>query len=167
MMDNGVFLMIILSERNKKMNIDKESAMGKWFFWSLMVYGKFIDRDFEYRYRDQTNLCHFVRVVFVYAPVILLIEALFWGFVVMGLIVFPIYEYGLVGFLKVNGLILLCMALSCLVVLLLFAAGGGFGKAKKWIFDASYQKHLPMPLMIIIEWAKAKKQKICPIVKFS
>ena len=150
------------------MNISKESSMGKLFFWALGICEKFTDRSLEYKFRNQTNLCHFVRTVFVYTPIILLLQLLFWVGAVTCLIVVPAYMFGFAGFLKTTGLVLAGIVLVILLLFLIFLIGEGYSRTRNWISDFKHgRKRAPTPLSITVDWVKAKKQKICPIIRFS
>ena len=150
------------------MDINKESFMGKLFFWALGICEKFTGSHLECKYHSQTNLCHFVRVVFVYAPIILLLQILFWAGAITCLIVVPTQLFGFIGFLKSTGLILLLITLSTIVPLLIFVlVPEGYKKAGNWFHDIKYGKNAPTFWTIMSEWVKAKKQKICPIIRFS
>lgn len=145
------------------MDINKESFDGKWFFWSLGICDKFTKKSLEYKYRNQTNLCHFVRVTCVYVPIILLTQLLFWACAI-AVAILPIHLFGFIGFMKTTGMILLAVAGVILFFATVILIQIGCEKIPELFSDTNDESKSPS---IFIEWVKAKKRKICPIINFT
>jgi hypothetical protein len=150
------------------MRINKERGIGKFFFWALGICEAFTDRSLAYKYEHHTNLCHFVRVALFYAPIILLLQILFWAYAITALVIIPAYLFGFMSFLKTFGIVvggIVALFLALIVIDLVVRMG--YNGVRDWMKDFWYEhRHAPTLLTVVVEWAKAKKQRICPIVNF-
>lgn len=135
------------------MDIKKENTLYRLFMWCLGICDKFTDKYLSSRYRNQTNLCHFVRVIIFYTPMILAFHLLVLGSVI-GVLILPFFLFSLeaVG----AGLLVLIMG-----VLGIFAVGFIISKL------SNFPKTENETWKLVKEFAKAKKAKICPYIYFN
>lgn len=150
------------------MDLDRNKWYVKWFFWSLGICDEFTGANNSYWCEDRTNLCHFCRVIFFYAPIILLLHAGLVASVIYVLIPMPISYFGGSGYLWGLG----AVALLALLVFVLKTV-------LRWLMSLP----MPMPkpkvrpplpvelkgpgfLELVWEWLVAQKKKICPTIRF-
>lgn len=144
------------------MVIDKENWMGKLFFWALGICEAFTEKDLIERFSKKTSKCHFLRVLVVYLPLILLAQLLFWTYAGLLLFAVPIYGFGFVGFLKATGAVLG----GIVAVVVILVAWGGCMEIKERICEKNMQKSTATFWMLVVEWLKEKKEGICGEVIF-
>jgi len=140
--------------------------------------GAFADRELTYKYeRRGTNLCHYIRVIFLYVPLILLAQLLFWAAAVAVLLVIPTYWFSFAGWAKFLGIVALIIALFFGFV---FACMWLSDKVKEWRQEMKKAKikklyaSCPQPQpdsptvwQMIKEWVLAQKKKICPLIRWN
>ena len=137
------------------MIITKESYWYRVFTWCLKLCSKFLDKDLVWKYRNGSNLCHFMRVIFIYSPLILLSQLL-TVFITLGILLYvPIIWFGALSWF---GLIFLITAGTVLIVAFCYLMDKNAERIKYWYREK--EKGL------MITWIKAKKQKICPLIKW-
>ena len=156
------------------MELDRRQWYVRWFFWSLMVWNEFKeDDDSSWRYRTGTNLCHFLRVMLVWCPLVLLLNAAVYGSGIAVLTVLPIYFYGGVGYAWIIGVIVF-------VVGLLLAVKFVNRRLSEWSYRRSAMRvRVPQPprapitaptgptfLEVLLSYIIAVKMKVCPTVTF-
>jgi len=148
----------------------------KWyvrlFFWSLRIWNKFwSDYSDTYGYEEKTNLCHFVKVIFVLTPLVLMLHAVLYLGAVFVLVVLPMHYFGWGRYFSAMGVLLGCVLSLVLVVLAIRA----FDKTKRDQEKtrpprpyASKERRPREPgiLQIISAWLAARKKQICPIINF-
>lgn len=66
----------------------------KFYFWCLDVWDAFLD---TYTDRDRSNLCQYIRTIFVWMPLALVANIAFWLYLVYVLLYFPITHFGVIG----------------------------------------------------------------------
>jgi hypothetical protein len=133
----------------------------------------------ERKYEKGTNLCHFMRVILLWAPLVLLLHLVLYGGAIAALTIVPVYWFGLSGYL---GLILGLVVFIFLCVLAGFASAG-IGKSINYVVlrsrksrQKSGTEEIPEPLTnekigpsfgeVLWEYAVATKRRICPIINF-
>lgn len=84
------------------MELNPNSWYVRLFFWSVGIWGAFLDKEYRYVPDDLrergTNLCFFVRVMVVYMPLVLLLHAAFVVAAVVSLTALPIYLFGSIAY---------------------------------------------------------------------
>jgi hypothetical protein len=136
------------------MEICKDKKLYKLFMWCLGLCEKATDKDYlRLKYKDQTNLCHFVRVICIYTPLILISTVLFYimgiSVIILPLILFPLYD----TFIVLSVIVLIVISALLMVgIAYLFSDTGWFTKSE--VFSVTSQ------------YIKAKKEKICPYISF-
>lgn len=144
------------------MIIDKENRLGRLFFWALGICEAFTEKDLMVRYSRKTSNCHFFRVILFYVPLIFLSQLLFWTYLVLMLLIIPIYTFGFIGFLKATGL-----ALGGLLIFTLIAiAVISWPDFKSWMTGQVRDKSIPTFWILLIQWLNDKKKGICGEVIF-
>jgi len=155
------------------MDLNKSKWYVRWYFWSLGICEEFRDHHgLIYQAENRgTNLCAFMRVIFIYAPLILLFHAIVYVAALATITVLPIKLFGLkwygVGVGAVAGLILLVLLVVNLVMWLL---------DKWWLARVNAQGQEAKPtntdaaspgfVHVLWQWVVAKKQKLCPLITF-
>ena len=88
------------------MELNRALWYVRWFFWSTDIIEKFTDSRFcAYQTRERTNLCFFVQAMLMYAPLILLLHAVFVVAAIASVTAWPIYLYGVIGYAWIVGVI--------------------------------------------------------------
>lgn len=160
------------------MELDKRQWYVRWFFWSLTVWDEFKDHgDSSWRYRNGTNLCHFLRVMLVWCPLVLLLNVAVYGAGVAALTALPIYFWGGTGYAYVVGAL-------AIVVGVIISLNALSRRLKEW-----ERRHPPAPKpekkkeppkvavpaaptgpgfwQVVWQYIVASKQKVCPIITFN
>ena len=124
-----------------------------------------------------TNLCHFVRVIVVYMPLILLAQVIFWAALVAAVVVLPIRWFGIAGYATTIGVAVgVVIAATGLVFGLrhisnIFSDWRDERRELRWQREDDLRRH-PQPspgpsvVSIAVMFVAAQKHKICPLVKF-
>jgi hypothetical protein len=77
------------------MELERRQWFVRWFFWSLGIWNEFTERDDSWRMKRRgTNLCHFIRVTSVWAPLVLLLHLAVYGAAISALTLVPIALFG-------------------------------------------------------------------------
>ncbi len=66
----------------------------KFYFWCLDVWDAFLDTHTK---RHTSNLCQYIRTIFVWMPLALVVNVGFWLYVFYALLYFPLTHFGVVG----------------------------------------------------------------------
>ncbi len=74
----------------------------KLYFWCLGVSDAFLN---TYTDKHRSNLCHYIRTIFVWMPLALTVNIAFWLYVFYVLIYFPLTNFGVVNAGKVYGIV--------------------------------------------------------------
>lgn len=157
---------------------------GSWHFhlfhFGLLLVDMFTGRGDSWRsYKDRfikrgTNLCHYMRVILVYTPLILTVYAATAAGVVWVSVFLPIKLFGITGYMNtllviggvVVGIILAVVGIICVVSFL----GWAFHKTGEII------GHTKAPVLVqrglnfgdlMVEWMIARKKAICPTLTFA
>lgn len=145
------------------MDLNKQSWYVRWFFWSLGVLEEFVEYH-TYEYRNGTNLCHFVRVVFAYAPLALVLNLAFYAAAVGVVTVWPVYLFGWGSYLTILGFVG-GVGLVYLVGCWLWSLRSDQEVTKE---EAASSAVDPEPSFSQVVWEAvvAKKRKVCPLIRF-
>jgi uncharacterized membrane protein len=161
-------------------DLDKRKWFVNWFFLSLAVLDKFRGGwgDSEYRYRKGTNLCHFVRVILLWTPLVVVLHLALYAAALAALIALPIYWFGLSGYL---GTVVGLVVFAALVVLVSFVVAG-VGKGMAYVARQSRanrqkreaqaaskpapEKKGPSFGEVLWQFAVATKRRVCPVLNF-
>lgn len=164
------------------MEIDRNSWHAKVYLWCLRIWAKFkygrghTDSEYYYCFTEKTNLCLYIRAIIVWMPLVVLLHLFLLAYAI-GILSIPFFTFGW-GYVKF---------LATAAVTLAVLAVVGIFLAKKLItleeesreerdarFKAKRQrreekerrkvKKSPSFTQVILEWARAKKAKICPII---
>lgn len=161
------------------MNLDRKSWHVRFFFWSLEVVDAFLKGGYPtYEFQDRTNLCHFMRVLLVYLPFILSVHAALIVSAVYALGFLPYSFFG-IPYLRLAGYVL------AVIAFIGFAAFGAVRvlqmmkeKAEQAATAAEKKEVERKPERpkrkrqgpgfseVVGAWLKARKQQICPEIRF-
>lgn len=159
------------------MELDRRQWYVRWFFWSLMVWDEFReDATAWYCERNGTNLCHFVRVTLVWAPLVVALHLFVYGSAIAVLTAWPIYLFGIKWYMAA----LLAIAL---VVVMVLGAKRVSRKAGEWKrthsmtvsrltlsrtrADKSTPSRGPGFFEVLRQYVAAVKSRICPAITFA
>lgn len=145
----------------------------KFYFWCLDVWDAFLD---TYTDRHKSNLCQYIRTIFVWMPLAIVVNVGFWLYVLYTLLYFPLTHFGVAGSVAgylVVGLIGGSIWLHFFVKEKLaerrrerrWAAERASGIASS---EATAEKEEKGPGFIEVIWLYlvAMKQKVCPTIEF-
>ena len=154
------------------MELDKRQWYVRWFFWSLMVWDEFRETDSSWKFENGTNLCHFIRVMLVWCPLVLLLNATVYGSGIAALTALPISLYGGVGYAWVVGIFTFVVGL----VLVMKSVSRRLGKWKhrRPVVHKSEKKKVtpkvaaaptgPGFFEVLWKYIVGLKKKVCPII---
>ena len=155
------------------MNLNKDKWYVHWYFWSLGICEQFSD---NFRLIDRaeirgTNLCAFMRVIIIYAPLILLLHAIVYAAALATVTVWPIYLFGLkwygIGVGALVALVLTIIVVVKLVIWLLRKREEKIEAQEQLAKPTNDNPTGPSFLRIVGQWVMAKKRKICPLITFA
>lgn len=160
--------------------LDRSVWHTRLFFWTLDVCDYFLNKKYygnmgyysmANRYSCGTNLCHYVRVITVYLPLVLATHLLLVASTIYVLLLLPIRLFGALGY--AFSILHIFGALLALIIAFTILAFGvvGLGKAKDITVKVIETRRKlpddqPSAVELIKLWVKAKKQKICPLISF-
>ncbi len=141
--------------------VKEGTLVYRWFAWSLDVIERFSVRSDDEPPTDYlakgTNLCHMMRVLLIWAPLIFAIEAVGTVAALYMLIVWPIRLVGLSDFFWDLGIRLGIVALAALVIYIC--------TLPKVVVTEPIQQGIRLG-ELFGEAILAQKRKICPFVTF-
>ncbi|MFZ2484641.1 MAG: hypothetical protein WAX80_01675 [Minisyncoccia bacterium] len=161
------------------MDLDRELWYVRWFFWSLDIWDDFNDNNTQWKYRNGTNLCHFMRVIFVWCPLVLLLHLVLYASAIVVVTALPIYLYGGTSYAWVIGTIVAtCVSIIVAKRFLKWVEVEEVPHRIKQIYvglatrivNSSPSKPVktePSFLKVILEYIVAAKKKICPTITFT
>ncbi|MEK7566730.1 MAG: hypothetical protein AAB527_01170 [Patescibacteria group bacterium] len=149
------------------MDLDRNKWYVRWFFWSLGICDEFTGGCQGEYHNNGTNLCHFCRVIFLYAPAVLLLHITLIVFALAVLIPFPISYFGGSGYLRWLGVIvLMAFIIRALKIFLRWFSNLPSRPRKMRKPEKPVEYAGPSFLELVWEWLVAQKKKICPIIRF-
>lgn len=136
--------------------VNKAQWHARLFIWSVDLWGNFKNNPNEIdRFRHGTNICHYIRTIFVAVPVVFLSMGLFAWWAVYVLILSPVGVLGWQVYL---------MGLAALIVI------SGLSVFSHWLYQGfTWKPKLRRKRMISafdlgVEFIVAQKRRICPLV---
>ena len=155
------------------MKIDKNTWHAKLFFWSMRAWRKFKfgqNWDKEVLVKDLlkggTNLCEYIRVMFLWMPLVLLLHIVFYGTILAAFLVVPIALFGVGSYLKATGSIVGTVIVGIIALFtFVFIIDQLSRRLSPRIRKIKRGEFSGFP-RVLSEWAKAKKEKVCPFVEF-
>lgn len=146
------------------MKITKDNFSYKIYRWSWYFSKKLFNWDSSIYLEDapsNTNLCTFMRSVFIWTPIYLLLLMSTVGFMIFSIFIYPYMLGGFAGYLHsyVVPMIFLIFFIGILVILRFIAI-----KIKK---RNKVPKNNKITFSFLVyEYIKAAKLKICPMIRF-
>lgn len=105
------------------MELNKNRWYVQWFFLSVHIINCFTGNDNEYVYKRRgTNLCQFMRVTLLWAPIVVLLNLAIYGLLLSAFVFVPLHFFGVTGSLSIYGVILAIVAALFVLVLLIWGA---------------------------------------------
>lgn len=162
----------LLNERKGAMDLKRSVWYVRWYFWSRGICDQFLDEGNSAWKVEQngTNLCAFVRMIFIYAPLVLLLNAITFAFVLATITVLPVYLFGWKGY----GLGVGAIAATVFLIYAIVFSVARLRKRRE--AKRSVQKQATKPIRanvtnpsfarVMGRWVMAKKRKICPLITF-
>ncbi|HEY4475497.1 MAG TPA: hypothetical protein VJB92_02115 [Candidatus Paceibacterota bacterium] len=154
------------------MDLDRNSWHVRLFFWSQGICDNFTDWDKACEYKKHTNLCHYVRVICVYMPFVILFHLTGYGAAIIALTYLPFRLFG-TGYWYVLGSI---AALASITYAILLTSRYFANRPEKEPEIEETQKALepiaeqpkksPGFFEVIFAYLAAAKKRICPVVNF-
>ena len=146
----------------------------KFYFWCLDVWDAFQE---SHTNRNRSNLCQYIRTIFVWMPLALVANIGFWLYTFYVLIYFPLTHFGVVGSGKGYGTIaLICGAISLYFYLKAklkerreeqqLAADLAAGVSSSGSRHFEEEEKSPGFIEVIWLYLVAMKQKVCPTIEF-
>lgn len=154
------------------MDLNKNSWHVRLFFRSQEICDKFTDLLQTSNYEERTNLCHYVRVICVYMPFVILFHLIGYGAAIAALTYLPFHLFGNSYWYVIGSVAVLATVtyIVCLINIYFTA------KAEKKPETEEVQKApKPMPgkpqqgpgfSEVILAYLAAAKKRICPTVNF-
>jgi hypothetical protein len=144
-------------------NLNRSLWHVRLFFWSLAIWDTFKSPEISdlSRFEKGTNLCHFMRVIFVWMPLVLSLHLLLLLFTVYVLLIYPLQHFNPFFYVKTAGTIIGVTALALAVVLAVMLIKDFYHKKR----DQALRRR--GFLSVIVAFFVAKKRKICPTIQFT
>ena len=153
----------------------------QWFFLSLHIMRRFTGKDEEWRYKRQgTNLCQFMRVTLIWAPLIVLLNVVMYGLVLGAIVIVPLREFGVWGTLSIFGVILAIILAIAVFIFLIWGAHvlkdtiedrvpdiTAAMRERKERKAAERARKGPSFGSLVWQWVVATKQRFCPTITFN
>lgn len=147
------------------MNLAKTSWHARLFFWSLGIWDEFTGWDTEWQFRDGTNLCHYVRVICLYLPLVFLVHLSLLLGAVSAVTALPFYLFGM-------GYVATAVGIA-LAVLTIFGLVKGVDKLVEKFHTVAMEAEKrpkvdkgPGFFKVLWTWLVAQKKRVCPGVTF-
>ena len=165
------------------MELNKNRWYVQWFFLSLRIVDRFTGGQDEYWHAEgghATNLCQFMRVTLIWAPLVVALNLTVYGLVLGALIFVPLYYFGLTGSLTIYGVILALLASASVLVFLIWVAIRLTSVIRDGSSELAYVLRKrkerkaaeragkgPSFGSLIWQYAVAVKRRVCPIITFN
>ena len=152
------------------MDIDITKWYVRIFFWSLGIWDKFWeDWNTGPQYTKGTNLCHAIRVTFVWMPLVLMLHVALILTALFVLIFLPLHYFEWTLYLpiiKVAGLIGIALVIIILAAVLLTKLIDMIEERKKRSPEKEEKSNDPSIWKIMGIWLADKDKRICRILTF-
>lgn len=145
------------------LELDRDSWHVRLYHWSERVRDSFISTNSQPVRR--TNLCMYLRTLFVWMPLALLAQVWLVGLVFYTFIYFPLANFGLFSMVR-----------AYVIVVLIIGSILAYYRYKKYRKEQAAMRSEPaLPaanrgpglLTVVMVYLRAAKQKICPFIEFS
>jgi len=147
---------------NIGITLDANTWHARLYFWSLDLVGEFSEYSYGDRFKESTNLCHYVRTICFYMPLILLVNILFCLSVLFTFVVLPIYLFSFTGYLSA-----VVFVLGVVLVVLTYKKSKAFMETTRGVKPKQMSsKKEPGFATLMLGWVVAVKKKVCPIINF-
>lgn len=150
------------------MHLDRDLWYVRWFFWSLGIWDAFMDNG-DTTWRVETrgiNLCPFVRIMLLYAPLVIVLHAVVYVAAFMAFTVIPIRLFGWSNYLWAFGVVIV----FTLVAVVSIRKLNDWSAAQTAAYVPKIKKVSafsdPSFFTVLRQWLAALHKKICPIITF-
>jgi hypothetical protein len=153
-----------------------ELSLDQWhvrlYLWSRETWLHFLGKNFSEIREKRTDLCTYIRTLFVWIPIVFLAHIAVFGWLGYVFLYLPITTYDMVPlgiFLaKAVGMIVGIVAVCFAILLVSFLISERRKKREERMAEERVKKETenerPGFVMIIAIYLRAKKQKICPTI---
>ncbi len=161
------------------MNINQQSWHFSLFQFGLKMIDRFLgqlDSAYPYseRYEKRTNLCHYMRVILVYVPMILGLYAATVGGAVYVAMILPIKLFGISSCVWVIAFAASFITLTALVVFAMMLCAELYGRLSARVRVAAMNKQFAAATVtrgpgfgeLLLDWLEARKARVCPLITF-
>lgn len=157
------------------MELDHKRWYVQLYLWCLTLWDNFLvgeAKDIRGRDWSKTNLCQFIRTIFVWAPLVLAVNAGLLAFAGYVFLYYPVTRFGVGGYVMTLLAAAIFLGLVCGAAILSFKL---LGAIRDWFFyraesSASRRNDSERQSMsffaIIRAWLRALKERTCPMITF-
>lgn len=152
------------------LQVNPDSWHARLYLWSHTIWGEFWHKNNWSWYKDKctnTNVCYYLRVMLVYAPLVILLHAALFAATVGVVVVLPIHLFGASGVGKaVIAILLVALGLGLMMGLCLLAfkaSGMAIDSSRKRTMTIHEQDGLTFWEVVRARISGAK-HKICPLI---
>jgi hypothetical protein len=157
---------------NRILELSKDDWKVRLFNQCQLICDNFTDSNKHGFLITNTNLCYFIRVIFIYAPTIILLNLALYALSIYILIVVPIQYFGEIPYIYTTGSILILISLLYLVNRMIANAPVEHEteveeeKESEQEVKPKEDKE-PSWRELLKVYLKAKKEKICPTIQIT
>ena len=163
-----------VNQKEEDVNLSKDDWRARMFFWSLDIWEEFFQ--LYTGCGERTNLCHFVRVICVWMPLVLILHLALAAAAIMGVTVLPITLFGWTVWMVMAAIV--SLIIGGIVIKQAIARRPRARRVealpeKPPMLDETHHRQPrkrkpegPSTWSIIWTWVVAQKQRGCPPVNF-
>lgn len=151
------------------MNIDNQVWYVRYFFYTCRAMDEFFPRSFKrnIRYQNGADLCTMMRTMLL-GTIASLLSMVAWASPILVLLVLPVSLFGLGSVAMFVAMLVLGLAA---LFALFWAVDCGVPRAIKWGVNrldqaCSIDHSRPGFFSVLVQWALAIKNKVCPVIRF-
>lgn len=153
------------------MNLPPNAWYTRWFLWSAEVIFQWTRGTSAWQYASNgTNLCQFIRVTWLWAPLIVAAHIAVLGIWVMALTLYPIQSFGVASWGVTWLYIIFAVGAVVAIVFLIWLCREYLNSRSERAESAAVQQVRRAKQMnyasVLGQWIIAKKRRICPIISF-
>lgn len=142
------------------------------FFWSLGVWDDFLGGNdvAHVESTGRTDLCHYLRVIFLWMPLVFILHAATLGFVLYVFVYYQITRFGFDGWGMMFGVIFTAVGLIVLIKFVYNQLEERKYRSKRREYLSDRQSVRPSRVGLVtltIKMIAAKKERICPLIQIA
>ncbi len=149
------------------LHLHKSQWHVRLFFWALENWDAFSGCTSDARMTGRTNVCHFIRTIFVAAPLAFASHAVFAAAVLYVVVYFPVTRFGAVNYVSTLVIFGATVGTVFLIRWLVGLIPRRKPRAKPDKQPSEFGKKFSGFVDILIEWAVAQKRRVCSLIEIS